>query len=156
MRLYGDVYNQYVEDQKNSLNPGNIHNFRTENIYLKFKYWLPEKDIDYDTIIVHQGNNSFKFESIEMIQQAIRDGLIEIDSDKPWMQMYREPELWEEHRQITVHYITSKRQTEQLRKEYEERDKRRQEYINSCTFGSIDEAIKYINNEVKNNYNNEG
>ena len=155
MKDYTEVYLKYVEQQKNATPPGEVYNFRTDGIYLKFKNWLPEEGIDYDIIQVHQGDNCFHFKSIADLKEGIRDGIIEIDYEKPWRQMVNAPDLWKSRRQISIIYMMSKRQCEQKRKEQEKRDKEREAYYASCTFTSIDDAVKYINKEVKNKYNNQ-
>jgi hypothetical protein len=144
-----------MSDTKNHNPPGSYHKFRTEGHYLKFKNWLPEEGIDYDIIQVFQGDNFFHFRTIEELKKAIQENVIELDYKNPWTQMTKEPDLWKEKRQISVHYMMSKKQCEQRRKEQEKRDKERESYYASCTFGTIEEAIKYINKEVKNKFNNQ-
>ena len=153
MKDYTQVYQKYISDTANHTPPGSYHKFRTEGIYLKFKNWLPEKGIDYDIIQVHQGDNCFHFDSIAALKEAIRDDIIEVDYEKPWRQMIDPPDLWKSRRQISISYMMSKRQCEQRRKEQEKRDRERADYYASCTFTSIDDAVKYINKEVKNKFN---
>ena len=153
MKDYKDIYLQYMSDTANHNPPGSYYKFRTEGIYLKFKNWLPEEGIDYDIIQVFQGDNFFHFKSIEELKKAIQENVIELDYDKPWRQMIDPPDLWKEKRQISISYMMSKRQCEQRRKEQEKRDKEREAYYASCTFTSIDDAVKYINKEVKNKFN---
>ena len=153
MRDYGDVYHQYMADTANHNPPGTHYVFRTKGIYLKFSNWLPEEGIDYDVIHVNQGDNFFKFKSIAELKKAIRDGIIELDYKNPWQQMINPPDLWKEKRQISISYMMSERQCVQRRKEQEKRNKEREAYYASCTFTSIEDAVKYINKEVKNKFN---